>query len=163
VKQRKGKPEWLPWYRARNYKGNMTEAEKRQLDAFRAQPKHPAMRMEDLPDEVKNYISKIELELYDSKQDHAVGQALFVSLIGAALLALHYTDRLTATPWSYIFDVLLLVSPWFFYRYQWRKNAEEFIPSRKDFPNPIDEAIRTEWELEYIVSMHQQQREVGSP
>jgi exonuclease I len=29
--KRKRKAEWLPWYRARNYKGDLTEAEKRQL------------------------------------------------------------------------------------------------------------------------------------
>jgi hypothetical protein len=38
----KRRVEWLPWYRARGYNGNLTEAEKRQLDAFRAQEKHPA-------------------------------------------------------------------------------------------------------------------------
>jgi len=65
VRKRKGKPEWLPWYRSRNYKGDMTETEKRQLDAFRAQPKHPATRTEDLPEEVRDYINGIELELYD--------------------------------------------------------------------------------------------------
>ena len=39
--RRKRKAEWLPWYQARSYKGDLTEAEKRELDAFRMQPKHP--------------------------------------------------------------------------------------------------------------------------
>jgi hypothetical protein len=40
-RRKKKQPEHLPWYRARNYKGNLTEAEKRQLDFFRMQEKHP--------------------------------------------------------------------------------------------------------------------------
>lgn len=163
MKKREEKAEWLPWYRAQNYKGNMTEAEKRQLDAFRAQPEHPAMRTEDLPEEVQDYIKKIELELYDYKQQYAVGQAFFYSLIGAALLALHYTGCLTATPWKYALDVLILVSPWFFYRYRWKKNAAEFLPSKNDFSNPTDEAIRKEWEINYLTAMHQQQRDAPPP
>lgn len=151
-------PERLPWYRARNYKGNFTEAEKRQLDAFRAQPKHPATRTEDLPEEVQDYINRIELELYDHKQQDAVGQAFFYSLIGAALLALHYTGCLkaTPTPWIYAFDVLILVSPWFFYGYRWKKNAEEFH-------DPTDEVIRKEWEIIYVIAMRGQQRDAASP
>jgi hypothetical protein len=163
VKKRQKKPEWLPWYRAQNYKGTIPEAEKRQLDAFRAQPKHPAMRTEDLPEEVQNYIHQVEWELYDHRQQYAAGQAFFCSLIGAALLALHFTRRLTATPWIYAFDILILVSPWFFYRYRWKKNAEEFLPSGKDVPNPTDEAIRKEWEINYLTAMHQQQRDAASP
>ncbi|PNE11157.1 MAG: hypothetical protein CR217_10230 [Beijerinckiaceae bacterium] len=162
VKKRKGKPEWLPWYRARNYKGDMTETEKHQLDAFRAQPMHPATRREDLPEEVRDYIIGIELELYDYKQQDAVGQAFFYSLIGAGLLALQYTGCLTATPWRYAFDVLILVSPWFLYRYRWKKNAEEFLPSEKGVPNPTDEAIRKEWEIIYVGAMRQQQRDAAS-
>ena len=53
--KRKRQVEHLPWYRARNYKGDLTETEKRQLDAFRKQPKHPAAEEDDLPEEVRNY------------------------------------------------------------------------------------------------------------
>jgi exonuclease I len=77
--KRKRKAEWLPWYRARNYKGDLTEAEKRQLDAFRMQPKHPAAQEDDLPEEVQSYIGRIEMELYDKKQEGAVGQAMFLT------------------------------------------------------------------------------------
>jgi len=45
--KRKRIAEWLPWYRGRNYKGDLTEAEKHQLDALRMQPTHPAARWED--------------------------------------------------------------------------------------------------------------------
>jgi hypothetical protein len=82
------------------------------------------------PKRFGNYIGRIELELYDKKQDGAAGRATFYSAIGAALLFLNYKDFFGApTIWSYAGAVLLLVLPWFFYRYQWNKNAEEFLPS----------------------------------
>jgi hypothetical protein len=41
-RQRQSSSERLPWYRAPDYSGNFTEAEKRALDAFRVQARHPA-------------------------------------------------------------------------------------------------------------------------
>lgn len=154
MRKREARAEWLPWYRSRDYKGNLTEAQKRQLDAFRSQAKHPAARAEDLPQEVQNYINGIELALYDCRQQEAVTKALFVSFIGALLFALRYSGYLSAPAWSYAFDVLLLVVPWVFYRREWKNNAEAFLPSQKDAPNPTDEGIRKEWELNHIQAMH---------
>jgi hypothetical protein len=162
---RKRKAEWLPWYRARNYKGDLTEEEKRQLDAFRMQPTHPAARLDDLPEEVRNYIGRIELELYDKKQDGAASRAMFYSAIGAALHFLIYTGFFGApTVWSYAAGVLLLVVPWFIYRYEWKKNAEEFLPSdRSDRPCGVtDEGIRREWELEYLTRNRLAERDASS-
>ena len=66
----KKKPtERLPWYRARGYKGDITENEKRQLDAFRMQKEHPAASYDSLPKEVRMYMIKIGMELYDKKQE----------------------------------------------------------------------------------------------
>jgi hypothetical protein len=64
--KRKRKVERLPWYRDRNYKGDMSEDQKRQLDAFRMQPKHPAAEEDDLPAEVQNYINSIAERLLES-------------------------------------------------------------------------------------------------
>jgi hypothetical protein len=80
-----GKPkEWLPWYRAHDYEGNLTEHEKRQLDALRVQPKHPAAEADDLPKEVQDYINRIECELNDEKQTVLFERTLLVSAIGGA-------------------------------------------------------------------------------
>jgi hypothetical protein len=49
---------------ARNYKGNLTENEKRQLDFFRMQEKHPAADYDSLPEEVQRYINRITMEHY---------------------------------------------------------------------------------------------------
>jgi hypothetical protein len=145
------KKEWVPWYRARNYKGDLTEAEKRQLDAFRMQPGHPAATFDDLPEEVRNYISRIGVELYDRKQEGAVGRAFVLSAIGAALLFLNYKGYSVAPAiWSNIGAMLLLVAPWPVYWYEWRKNAEEFLPTATGAPPRIEEGIRQEWELNYL-------------
>jgi hypothetical protein len=146
----KGKAEWVPCYRARKYKGDLTEAEKRQLDAFRMQPNHPAATIDDLPDEVQQYVSRVELELYDKKQEAAAARAFVVSAIGAALLFLNYNGCFAApTIWSNLGAVLLLVCPWPIYLYQWRRNAEEFMPRGASW-SATAEAIRQEWELNYI-------------
>ena len=155
--KRKRQVEHLPWYRARNYKGDLTETEKRQLDAFRKQPKHPAAEEDDLPEEVRNYIGKIELELYDRKQDAIASNAFFSSAIGAALLFLNYKGWLGGpTIWAYVGAGLLLVLPWLYYWYQRGKNADEFLPD--DLPDPTDEGIRREWEVQYIARNRQAER-----
>ena len=67
--RRKKKPtERLPWYRERNFKGNLTENEKRQLNSFRMRESHPAATNGSLPEEVQRYISSLEMEVYDRKQ-----------------------------------------------------------------------------------------------
>jgi hypothetical protein len=99
--KRERKSEWVPWYRARNYKGTLTEADKSQLDAFRTQSRHPAAQSDDLPKEVQDYIGHVEMELYDKKQEMAAGRALVFSVLGAALLYLGYKGCLgTQTLWS---------------------------------------------------------------
>jgi hypothetical protein len=149
--KRKSKSERVAWYRAPGYKGDLTEAEKRQLDAFRSERKHPAATTDELPEEVQRYIGRIELELYDAKQA-AAGQALVLSGVGAALLGFHYIGCLSGTPLTYAFDVLLLLVPWLFYRRRWKMTADEFLPPPLDSDalNPADEALRAEWELEFI-------------
>jgi hypothetical protein len=154
----KRKAEWMPWYRARNYKGDLTEAEKRELDALRMQPRHPAAQADSLPEEAQNYLNKIELELYDKKQNGAAGRALLSSALGALLLYLNYRGCFgAATMWSSAFAALLVVVPWLYYRYEWKRNAEELLPSDDSY-SVTDEGIRREWELDYIVRKRQAKR-----
>jgi hypothetical protein len=75
--------EWLPWYRRKGYKGNLTEEEKRILDSFRMKEPHPAARYWQLPEEVQSYISRLQIELYDKKQDGAAGKALVLTGVAA--------------------------------------------------------------------------------
>jgi hypothetical protein len=158
----KRKAEWVPWYRARKYKGNLTEAEKRQLDAFRTQPKHPAAAFDDLPEEVQAYLSGIEGELYDKKQEGAASRAFLYSAIGAGLLFLNYKSCFAAPDlWVNAGAVLLLGFAWFGYWRNWRRNAEEFLPA--DAPwRATEEGIRKEFELNYITWSRNKAREEAS-
>jgi len=148
---RKQKPkEPLPWYRAKNYKGSLTEQEKRELDAFRHREtqggRHPAATYSDLPNEVQMYISKIEVERYNHIQDRLVGSTFVVSAIGAFLLVNHFgwINPDYHSDWALAYGALLLVAPWIYYPIKWRKNADTEILL-------TDENIREEWEFEYIV------------
>jgi hypothetical protein len=146
-RRRKSSEPRPPWYRAPDYRGNLTEAEKRELDTFRARLRHPAFEYGDLPEHVEMYISGLELETYDLKQARAAARAVVCSLAGAALL---YVNHFGFTPrhsiWEYIFGIALLVAPWIAYRSEWRKNSDSF--------GPASEGIRKEWELDYIAKAH---------
>ncbi|NEJ83381.1 hypothetical protein GR268_43720 [Rhizobium leguminosarum] len=157
--KRKAKSEWLPWYRAPGYKGNLTEAQKRQLDSFRTQDRHPAASYSDLPDEVQSYISRLELENYDFKQGKAAGATLVGSAFGALMLGASYFG-VNIPPansiWSYVIAILFLIVPWFHYSWQWKRNADEFQP--RGGPRPVDEHIKQEWELAYLERLYLQER-----
>ena len=125
--RRKKKPtERLPWYRERNFKGNLTENEKRQLNSFRMRESHPAATNGSLPEEVQRYISSLEMEVYDRKQGSLVGGCLVVSVIGAFFLVRYIVGYQEGSFWAYTWALCLLVLPWIYYPIQWRKNADEF-------------------------------------
>lgn len=145
--------EWLPWYRVTGFKGKVSEAEKRQLDAFRTQGRHPAASYQDLPAEVQSYISGIVIENYDFKQDRAFRGPMLASLLGAGILGVNYFGihiQPTASIWPYAFGLLLLIASWVAYAREWQRNADELRPRRHGGPNMFDENIRKEWELEYL-------------
>lgn len=149
---RRKKKERLPWYRAPNLKGNLTEDEKRELDSFRYRAEHegvahPAASFSDLPEEVGSYISKLEVELYNKSQESLVASCLLISAAGAFLL-LNYFGWFTPDYHSaetLLFGAALLLVPWVYYPIKWRKNAEQHL-------GEADEAIRTQWESNYIIN-----------
>ena len=134
-----------PWYRAADYDGNLTEAEKRELDRVRAQPSHPALKCMPLPEHVQMYIYGLEIEAYDAKQEPPATRAIIFSLAGATLLyANHYGFTPRDSIWDYAFGIILVIVPWIVYRFEWQKNA--------DARGSTSESIVKEWELEYIVN-----------
>lgn len=142
--------ETLPWYRAKNYDGNLAESEKRQFDAFRSLPKHPAALSEELPEEVQSYINRIELELYDAKQSEAAIGFVAAAGFGIALMAINYVERIPASDLYYFVGGGIVAYSWFRYGRVWRRNADELHPSSEQELSRTDEALRREWELEYI-------------
>ena len=143
-RQRQSSSERLPWYRAPGYSGNLTEAEKRELDAFRIQAHHPAFEPE-LPEHVELCITGLQLEVYDLKQERAAVRAIATTLVGAAILYIaHFGAGPSNSIWSYLGGLVLMILPWVVYRSEWRKNA--------DADRFASEAILEEWELEHIAN-----------
>lgn len=141
----------LPWYRRPDYKGSMTEANKRKLDAIRDQEVHPATKWDDVPEDVQSYISRLEVEIYDYKQGQAFAGPAVTSVVGVCLVALMYFGfEPTSEPWRYLLGLALIVVPWFFYKRTWKANAEEFLPSGDRPASRAEEQIRQEWELDYL-------------
>lgn len=144
------KREFLPWYRKPSYRGNLTEEQKRHLDAIRDRQPHPAATYDQLPEEVQSYIGELEMEAYDAKQQALVGRTVVLSAVGAFLVDANFLHLLNLTnAWAATLAVPLLVLPWLFYVRQWRRNADEFLPGQ-DAPSPTDEGLRSAWELAYI-------------
>lgn len=158
--RKRKKKEPLPWYRAPNYKGNLTEDEKQEFDSFRYQArrhgsKHPAATYSDLPEEAGLYISRLHIELYDKLQENLVGRCFLVSGVNAFLLLNYFgliSPKYNSTE-IFLFGTALLLAPWIYYPIKWRKNADQHF-------GDTDESIRTEWELNYIANKKMSKRSV---
>ena len=149
---RKKKPiERLPWYRARNYRGDLTENEKRQLDSFRMRREHPAASYDTLPGEVKVYIGELTLEIYDTKQERLRVACSVVSGASAFFLARYAFGYAEGSLFEYSLSLGMLIFPWIYYRIKWRKNADEYLPPGEAVFT-VNEALRKNWELAYIVN-----------
>ena len=155
--RKKKQAEQLPWYRRRNYKGSLTEAEKRQLDFFRMQEKHPAADYDRLPEEVKSYIGGLEMEVYDKKQEALVLPTLVGSGFGAYFLIRCIFGYDEGSLLRYAVSIAFLVLPWIWYQLTFNKNAEAFLPEHG--ASPTYEAILREWELDYISNKRMSERE----
>lgn len=130
--QRKSSSERLPWYRARDYSGNFTEAEKRELDAFRMQALHPAYQYNALPSHVEAYIARLEVEMDELKQGRTTMRALAPTLFGAVILYVtHFGVRPSDSIWDYLIGLAFIILPWTGYRSELRKNADDLPPATK--------------------------------
>lgn len=153
------KPGRVPWYRAANYRGNLTEDQKALLDGFRKLERHPAASRSSLPDEVQRYINILEMEVYDAKQSRLAGQCIVAVVAGVWLLLDLYIDLVTPSVWTYVLIAFLIVGAPIVYRFQFRRNADAFVPT--DNFDATDEAIRAEWEISYL-ARHAATRREGS-
>lgn len=101
------------------------------------------------------------MEAYDKKQGDLALGCLVASGLGGFFLVRYALGYDESSELKYVGSVLLLIVPWIYYRIKWQKNADEFLP--KDEPVfPTDEALRTEWELDYIVHKQSAERESES-
>jgi hypothetical protein len=162
MKRKRSEPkETLPWYRQKNYKGRLSEHEKRILDSFRLQDQHPSASYDDLPTEVKHYINNLEHELHVSRTTALFYSCAFVSFLGCLMLYDWWKHpiepsawKLLPMPWN---SLLLIVPPWIYWAYKERRLSRMYMP--KDDPNaPTNEGLKKEWELEFISNYMLSQR-----
>lgn len=137
------------WYRAKTYKGKMTERQKRHLDAVRLQDQHPATSFAMLPEDVQNYISRIELELFDAKKSEIFWSSAVVFVSGAFILYKEFLGSAAASGLSIAMGVLLMIFSALYWSINSRKLSNAFLPD-SDWAGPTNEGIRQEWEIEYL-------------
>ena len=142
--RKKNQEDQIPWYRRRDYKGDLTEDEKRELDHFRwlaQQPggKHPADH--DLPEEVIDYISKLKVELHDARETLLMGRVLIPGGFGVFILWLGFFGEKPVSLTGFLFGVSLIVGSSLYYFREHKKLKDQL----KDY-----DGIRKEWELNYI-------------
>jgi hypothetical protein len=135
------------WYRHRNYKGNLTEDEKMELDSIRWQAKsgiHPAAKIDELPDEVIDYISDLENEALEyRKLPHEwafiIAFCLFIYCILSGFELIKDIEYLPNI-W-----ILLLISIIFLANSFYNINKLDNL----DFKS--DKKLMEKWELDYII------------
>lgn len=146
--------EWVPWYRRKEYKGNLTEEEKRHLDSFRLEEKHPAVAVEDLPEEVLGYLSELEIAVYDAKQEGGATKAFVVTGIGALVIFLAYRELGWLSPLvGYVIGGAIIAFAWVNYSREWKKNADDLWMKQEGKGVPFsrtEEKLQEYWELDAI-------------
>lgn len=149
-----GKDEWVPWYRRKEYKGNLMEEEKRHLDSFRLEEKHPAVAVEDLPEEVQEYLNELELDIYDKKQEGVATKAFVLTGIGAFVIFAAYREIGWLSPFlGYVLGGAITAFAWVNYSREWKKNADGLWikPEGKGVPfSRTEEKLQQYWELDAI-------------
>lgn len=152
------KKEPLPWYRELNYKGKLTEREKRVFDSFRMQEKHPAADYQSLRNEVQEYIVHLEAERYQLELGRLVQGCLIVFALGCYFT--YWAFREDYIPWtlfgpstalSLFFGIVFLSVPPVYYWRTSKKLIEKFIPDG-DWAYNTNEALKKEWELNFLRS-----------
>jgi hypothetical protein len=148
------KGEWLPWYRRKDYRGNLTEEEKRFLDGLRQSGQHPASAYDELPEEAQMYILELEQSVYDAKQSKATYTFLLMAAIGLFTIFGSYRDSLWLAPIvGYLSGAGMIFIGWLLYSREFKRNADEYIPMGKvpDSPNNLtDEGLRRHYEMQAI-------------
>ena len=159
-----GTNEWVPWYRRKEYKGNLTEEEKRHIDSFRLSEKNPAVAVEDLPEEVLGYLTELELAVYDKKQEGVANLAFVQTGIGALVIFLAYVEFGLLSPLvGYAIGCSIIAWAWLNYFRKWKANADALWIEQEGEGVPFsrtEEKLQEYWESDAI-SRFRNRSEVG--
>jgi hypothetical protein len=149
-----GTDEWIPWYRRKEYKGNLTEDEKRHLDTFRVEGKHPATAFEELPKEVQEYLNELELSVYDATQERVAIKSLVQTCVGALLIFLAYLGLGWLSPLvGYFLGCAIITFAWFNHSRDWKQNADSIWIKQKGKGVPLsrtEDKLQEYWDLDAI-------------
>ena len=97
----------------------------------------------------------------NKKAECSVVKAFIFSAMGVALIYSGYKGT-AYLPWpAIIFGFVVLVGAWPFYRREWKKNAENFLPRDDKAPTHTDELLRREWELDEIARLDSKKKSEG--
>jgi hypothetical protein len=140
--------EILPWYRRSDYRGKMPESHKRFLDQIRMQGAHPAATYADLPEEAQRYVTSLELEIYNTKQQSLALGCMFSCACGLYFLYQWYR---TADVSNLFLGLTFAAVPWVYYRIRSKKNWNEFWPDG-DPNRKTNEAMQMEWDIHALPS-----------
>lgn len=145
---------WVPWYRRKDNDGNLTEEEKRFLESFRMNKNHGAAQYENLPVEVQDHISEIELALYDAKQDGVATKMFGLVGVGVCIPFLAYNDVGWLSPlWRYIAGAAFIAVSIVNYKREWQRNADGLWMPEEGEGIPFSrtqESLDKNWELNMI-------------
>jgi hypothetical protein len=146
--------EWVPWYRRKEYTSNITEDEKRYLDSFRLEKKHPAAALEDQPSEVQRYVSELELAVDDKTQEGIARKAFILTGIGAFVIFVAYREIGWNSPLiDYVVGSAFIAFAWISYFRECKKNTYRLWIEQKGKGVPFDQAeekLQEYWELDAI-------------
>ena len=147
--------EILPWYRRPGYRRKMPENHKRLLDQIRMEGAHPAATYADLPEETQRYITRLELKIYNAKQQSLVLGSSLLCAIGLYFLYQWYR---AGDLFNLFGGIIFGIVPWIYYRIRSRKNWNDFWPI-DDANRPSNEAMQEEWDIHYQSEARDAQRE----
>ena len=157
--------EWKPWYRRKDYKGNLTEDQKRYLDSFRSGKPHPATPFEDLPDEVQSRLIELEEQLKEQQDATSLLTMLVWFSLSSYAFYSGYNDYdgLTSVA-SYcfaLFVIFILYKSYKAYLYR-HKHHNWYGDTDKGEPfSSTDESLQRHWEVNPLSAYDQTSSDDG--
>ena len=157
--------EWKPWYRRKDYKGNLTEDQKRYLDSFRNGEPHPATPFEDLPDEVQSRLMELELDLKEQQDSASVVTTLVWSALCCYSVYEGYVGDFGVVSFSYYCCALICIAMG--YRtYQTYSSRHEhhnwYGDTNKGEPfSSTDESLQRHWEINALSAYKRNSSDIG--
>ena len=157
--------EWKPWYRRKDYKGNLTEDQKRYLDSFRNGEPHPATPFGDLPDEVQSRLMELELDLKEQQDSASVVTTLVWSALGCYSVYEGYIGDFGVVSFFYYSCALICIAMGYrtYQNYSSRHEHHNWYgDTGKGEPfSSTDESLQRHWEINALSAYKRNSSDIG--